>query len=359
VGAEAFEGLPHCSGLGPGAIVPPPSDFTADVGAPVTSGATEFTDSERLPANDFVATANWGDGTETAASVADENGVEGCYHVTTSTHAYTVSGAYPFSYTVHDTHTGMNHTVGASTLYIWTLPQVLPSVPERTIVATVGVPWTGTLVELTDPPNPAPAVLPYGARIGWEPEREGEREFAKYQATVTTQPGGMLAVSGSHTFSAPVLGMVKVEVLAGELSGTVRVPLEVKPPEVKPAANGRGSAYRLVGRPVLGTFPRAGSGGSAEIVFRLSRELPRGRSGRPAARFRADGFAASVRSFGAGRGHACYAAVADSSLARSGERAFALTIPQPGATTLAWHADPRRYRSFAQMSRAVGTHLGC
>ncbi len=346
--AEAFEGLPRCSFPEPGALVPPPSDFTAAVGTPVTPETTEFTDAERLPASDFTATADWGDGTETAATVSGE----GCYRVTTSMHAYALSGAYPFSYTVHDTHTGLSHTVGAYTLYIWSLPQVLPGFPERTIVATVGLPWSGTLVELTNPPNPAPAVLPYSARIGWEPEQEGEREFAKYQATVTTQPDGTLAVSGSHTFLAPVVGMVRVEVWAGELAERVSVRLEVKP-----AMHRHGGAYRLVGRPVLATFPRTGSGNDAEIVFRLNRELPRGRSGRPAARLRADGFAGGVSGFG--KNHACYMALADGSLGQTGEHAFALAIPNPATTTLAWHADPRRYGSFARVTQEVSKQLGC
>jgi hypothetical protein len=355
VDAEAFEGRPHCSGFEPGAVIPQPSDFTAAVGMAVRPQAVEFTDSEDLPAGDFTATANWGDGTEAAASVSGE----GCYEVTTtSTHAYNVSGAYPFTYTVHDTHTGLSHTVGAHTLYIWALPQLLPGAPQPKIVATVGVPWSGTLLELTNPPSPAPSILPYTASIGWEPEREGEHEFAHYQATVTAQPNGTLAVSASHTFSEPLVGTVRVEVRAAELLGKLSVPLEVKPPEPSPAAHPQRAAYQLVGRPVLATFPRTRAGSDAEIVFRLNRQLPLGHSGHPAAHLKAQGFATNVSRFGPDGDHACYALPADGSLGDNGKRAFALAIPQSD-TTLAWHAYPRRYSSFAQMSRAVAAHLGC
>ncbi len=348
--AEAFEAGPHCFVLKPGAFIPPPSDFTAAVGMAVTPQAVEFTDSERLPAGDFTATANWGDGTETPASVSDE----GCYKVTTtSTHVYTVPGAYPFTYTVHDAHTGLSHTVGARTLYIWALPQLLPGAPQPKLVATVGVPWSATLLELTDPPNPAPSIFPYTASIGWEPEREGEHEFAHYQATVTTQPNGTLAVSASHTFSEPLVGTVRVEVRAAEMTGKLSVPLEVKPPEPPPS-----DAYQLVGRPVLATFPRTSAGSDAEIVFRLNRQLRLDHSGRTAAHLKAQRFTTNVSRFGSNVDHACYASPADGSLGDNGKRAFALAIPQP-KTTLAWHVDPRRYSSFAQMSRAVAAHLGC
>jgi hypothetical protein len=353
--AEAFGELPYCSGIQPGAILPAPTYFTAAVSAPVTSGGAQFTDSETPPDSDFTAIANWGDGTETAATVSPEDGVNGCYRVTTSAHTYTAPGAYGFSYTVHDMHTGLSHTVGASTLYIWALPQTLPSEPQHTIVVTARVPWTGTLVELTDPPSPLPS-FPYKAGIIWEPEREGEHEFAKYPATVTAQPDGTLAVSGSHTFLEPTVGTVTIEVQAAELRGKVSVPLEVKPAAGHvEAAN---PVYRLVGQPVLATFPTTKTGSRAQIIFRLNRQLPRDRAG-VAARLRASGFLASVSAFGVGRSHTCYAAPAQGRTDPSGERGFALTISHPTMTTIAWHATPRRYRSFTEMSRAVSKQLGC
>lgn len=147
-GADGF-GDP-CGSISPGAILPLPVHFNATTGSPYTPRMAEFTDSEPLPLSNFGATANWGDGTTTPATI----GPEGCHQVTAPGHVYAHSGAYPFSYTVHDTHTGLDHEIGAETVYIWGVPQRVDPPSSHVIDATVGVPWSGILGEFTEEQPP-------------------------------------------------------------------------------------------------------------------------------------------------------------------------------------------------------------
>jgi hypothetical protein len=116
-GADGFGG--PCSYVLPGAILPLPVHFNTTTGSPFTPQKAEFTDGESLPPSNFSATANWGDGQTTAAAISPE----GCHQVTAPSHVYTHSGAYQFSYTVRDAHTGLDHEIGNETVYIWGVPQ--------------------------------------------------------------------------------------------------------------------------------------------------------------------------------------------------------------------------------------------
>jgi hypothetical protein len=136
--AEGFGG--PCTSIAPGAILPQPVYFNTTTGSRYIPGKAEFTDSEALPLSDFSATANWGDGTTTPAAIS----LAGCYVVTAPAHVYTHSGAYPFSYTIHDAHTGLDHEIGTETVYIWGVPQRVDAPSSHVVDATVGVPWSGS-----------------------------------------------------------------------------------------------------------------------------------------------------------------------------------------------------------------------
>jgi hypothetical protein len=67
--ADGFEKGALCGYLEPGAVVPPPTAFSALTGTPHQASQASFTDSEPLPTSNFTATASWGDGTTTPATI--------------------------------------------------------------------------------------------------------------------------------------------------------------------------------------------------------------------------------------------------------------------------------------------------
>lgn len=339
--AEEFGG--PCTSLLPGAILPLPVHFNATTGSPLTPQKAEFTDSEPLPLSDFTATANWGDGTTTPASISSAD----CHEVTASSHTYTHSGAYQFSYTVHDAHTGLDHTIGAETVYIWGLPQRVDAPSSHTIEATVGVPWSGIIGEFTQESLPFTGA-PYYVNIEWE---SGDRTWD--HGTVTAGANGVLVVTGSHVYPAAFAGTATVTVGITEATSTWRVSVNAREPE----------QFSFRGQPILAAIPSANGSAAYELIFRLDRPLPRTSSGRIEASLSGYGVAGSLAGFGPHKSHACYAAGVTISKrhAPRAHRRYPLTlsVQEPGVPRTHGHTTLRRYRNFVGMLTGAAKTLGC
>jgi hypothetical protein len=192
-------------GSAPWAISPAPLYWTAQAGQPAAApeGFFGFPYEEHRSADEFTATASWGDGTTTAATVGISP-ILSCYIVSAARHTYASVGSYPFSYTVTDTKTGVTHTLAAKTLHIWSyLPYPIGDPSSRTIDATVGTPWSGTVAEFSY--EGEIFTWDYQAQIYW-----GDGAGPQ---TGTIVPGSSyytFAVTGSATFLMPFKGNVSV-----------------------------------------------------------------------------------------------------------------------------------------------------
>jgi hypothetical protein len=350
--AEGFGG--PCTFIGPGAILPLPVYFNATTGSPYTPHMAEFTDSESLSPSNFSATANWGDGTTTPAEISHEE----CYQVTAPAHAYAHSGAYSFSYTVHDAHTGLEHTIGAETIYIWGVPQHVDTPSSNVIDATGGVPWNGILGEFTEEQIPFGGAE-YYAHIEWE---EGDRTWAP--GTITAGEDGRLVVTAAHTFPAEFSGntTVHVGISEAETSWPVSVRAVQAPIATpKPAT----PQYELLGTPTLATIERPHGGKVYELIFRLSRRLPITGSEHIATSLIAFGHSSSLVSFGPDRSRACYAARLSPTTKHPPKAGapyrFSLSIPMPAAahTSASGKAIAHVYLNRAALRAGADKQLGC
>ncbi len=344
-GAEGFGG--PCGSISPGAILPLPVHFNATTGSPYTPHMAEFTDSEPLPSNNFSATANWGDGTTTPATISPE----GCHQVTAPGHAYAHSGAYPFSYTIHDAHTGLDHEIGAETVYIWGVPQRVDPPSSHVIDATVGVPWSGILGEFTEEQPPFVGA-PYYANIEWE---AGDNTWVP--GTVTAGENGRLVVTTTHMFAAAFSGNAVLHVGITEAVTTWPVSVNVRAVHaVAPIPK-----YGFRGRQILAAVPNTNGGTAYEIIFRLSIPLPTTKSGGVEASL-GGGIAGSIAVFGRHKVSACYVARLAASVKRklkSRRRLpFNLKIHQP-PRVLKGEAVLREYASFERMHSAARRQLSC
>jgi hypothetical protein len=339
-----------CSWIGPGAILPPPTYFSALAGSLYTPKKAEFNDSE--PQSDFSAIANWGDGTTTPAAI----GTEGCNPVTAPSHVYTHSGAYSFFYTVHDAHTGIDHEIGEETVYIWGVPQHVDAPSPDGIKATVGVPWSGMLGEFTEEALPFEGAS-YYAHVEWE---EGDRTWAP--ANVVPGENGRLLVTAAHTFRAEVSGNVTVTVGVSEALTSWPVSADVRAARAEgPAAKHGLPGYEFRGRQILVTAPHGKASTTYEIAFRLNRPLPSTKSGGVEASL-GGGIAGSISRLGAHAVSACYivsltAGVERKLKSRRG-MSFSLKIRRP-TSVIQGKAALHRYASLERARSATSRQLGC
>jgi hypothetical protein len=328
-------------------VLPPPVYFNATTGSPFTPGKAEFSDSEPLPLSNFSATANWGDGTTTLAAINPEN----CYQVTAPAHVYTHSGAYRFSYTVHDEQTGLDHELGAETIYIWGVPQRVDVPSSHMIHATVGVPWSGVLGEFTEEEIPF-AGATYYVHIEWY---EGDREWAP--GIITPGEAGRMAVTATNTFPTEFQGNATVHVGITEAEATWPVSVNVRASE--PTAPNL--KYRFRGEQILAAIPSVKGRTAYEMIFRLNMPLPTAKSGGAEISL-GDGITGSISSFGRHRAGDCYsvrlAAGVKRKLKSRRSLPFNLKIRQ-SASVVRGEAVLRKYASPKRMQSAASKQLGC
>ncbi len=343
--AEGFGG--PCTEILPGAILPLPVHFDATTGSVYTPNEAEFSDSEPLPLSNFSATADWGDGTTTPAVISPG----GCHLVTAPGHAYTHSGAYPFSYKIHDAHTGLDHEIGAETIYIWGVPQRVDAPASHVIDATVGVPWSGILGEFTEEDLPFEGA-PYYARIEWE---AGDRIWA--YGNVTAGEDGRLVVTATNTFPAEFRGNATVHVGITEAEATWPVSENVRGAQ----ADAPIPKYEFRGRPIIAAIPNVGGRTVYEIIFHLNMPLPTTNAGGFQASL-GGGIAGSISSFGRHEASACYAAKLAAGVKRELQSRrslpFKLKIQQP-PSLIQGDAVLREYASLRRMRRDTLRQLGC
>lgn len=227
-------------GVASGAIEPPGPKYNTLTGAPYTAPASAFEyweskQADQQPVSDFIATANWGDGTITGATVRGGGG--GRYEVSASSHAYANPGTYAFSYTVRNVNSGLSTTLGGEKFYVWSVPQPIAGSSPRTIHATVGASWSGVVAEFAYE-SAQVSTSTYFVEIVW-----GDRSLSP--GTITAQGNGTFAVTGSHTYTQP--GTVAIEVRVYGAPG----------PELGNWTTATAVADDLVASPAATTTPKA------------------------------------------------------------------------------------------------------
>jgi hypothetical protein len=347
--ADGFEGGVGCEYEAPGAIVPPPVHPEMVPGTPYTSQPGVFRDSEKEPASDFSATVNWGDGTTSPATVQEDERCSAQYEIFTPSHTYLAPGTYSVFYTVHDAHTGLEHTIDAEPYYVLsTLPAPISGASPLVIHAAAGVTWGGVVGEFER--SSSYLLVPVSVST-WSIEWGDGRVSP---GTVSEPTIGRLAISGSHTYARPLSGAVKVRVSAGIETGTWTT-ANVLVPE---------RPFKLVGRPILAVIPSINGGTGYEIIFRLNRPLPQTKFGHIRASLSSHGIASSIAAFGPRKTPVCYAARSDALATRSSQAGrrypFALTIRGlAGNTKTDGQAIVRTYTDLGSMRSAASEQLGC
>ncbi|HTA33037.1 MAG TPA: hypothetical protein VK721_06390 [Solirubrobacteraceae bacterium] len=351
-----------------GAVFPQPVLWN-ELGSPVVAPVGYFAYGEPASgapsASDFTATVDWGDGT-TAPAQVEAGGVENCYVVSAPSHAYAATGTYPFSYTIHDLKTGLDHKLavaGYPEFHIWSkVPQLISGPSPRAIEAVVGTPWSGVVAEFsyTEASN---SFVPYHAQIEW-----GDGE-ASPTATVIMRSGEhTFTVSGSHTYGRPLTGTTKVllsyesEPLGAWATGSVDAtpPIDLTHPA--------GSVHvtppvRFHGQPLLDEISRSGKAPLYELVFRLNRALPQTGAGNVEAMIEANGQPSPIRQLTTRKVATCYAATQGGIGKRELKPGahYPFTLVDEGASDTRYRAYGlvRRFASINRMHGAVSRQLGC
>jgi hypothetical protein len=358
--AEWTEAGRPCN-VAPWAILPQPAYWFSEVGEPGVPPTGYFTygetPEEAPPTSNFTASANWGDGTTSPATVGGSS-VGDCYGVSTPSHTYTSTGAYPFSYTVHDMKTGLDHMLGATELHIWSeIPRLLGGSSSRTIQATVDAPWSGVVGEFSSE-GTVNSSYPYNAQIEWgdgEPSTSG---------TISTQGGSnTFTVSGSFTYAHPFIGTISVllwhgaQLLGKWTTSGVGVQGMATADRTPPAR------VRLSGQPILAAIPSAAGGPIYELVFRTNRPLTQTSSGHVEALIEIHGRTNPISGLVPHRASTCYVARTN----RIGKRRlklgtsypFTLAIGEGSTTRDSGHALLHQFASLNRMRSVTSRQLGC
>jgi hypothetical protein len=343
----------------PGAIFPQPLT-NYEVGTafipPRTTFAYDVPHDEIPPASNFTAIANWGDGTAAPATV-ESAGIQGCFIVSASSHTYTSPGTDSFSYTVHDSKTGLDHGLGATQLHIWSgIPSLVGGASSRVIRPMVGVPWSGVVAEFSVEP---PALLfNYEAQIEWETGAPAQ------PGAITAVNNTTWAISGSFTYATPLSGTISV--LLSKSHGpplgkwaTGRVDMqEIASPDFSQPV-----PVRFRGQPILAAIPRAAGAPLYVLIFRTDQRLPQTSSQHVDALIEVNGRADPVSDLTGRPASTCYVArtngIARRKLKPGARYPFTLAIDAGPATRDSGHAVLRRFASFNRMRSVSSRQLGC
>jgi hypothetical protein len=336
--------------VAPEAIVPPTPIWNSRIGEPQDAPTVYFTLTPEFPsppASDFSATAIWGDGTVSPATVEDP--YSGCYVLSTQSHTYGHVGAYPFQYAVHDSGSGLDHATASKTIHVWSeTPTLLPGAGPFSVQALAGTAWSGTVAEFKVEGGFTQDV--YSATIDWGAGTTGGK--------VTEGPDETFIVRGDFTYPHAFSGPVSVEVSKrGTLLGRWNAAQAV----VTEPARGETSAPPVPLR-LLRTVVARVQGGSrrtAELLFRVSQRLTVTPAGRVNAWVEFDGARDRLTPLSAR--DACYAASITWKShhgGRAGELVpFKLAIGRN--ETLDGGARLRVYANAARMRKITRTTLGC
>jgi hypothetical protein len=336
--------------VAPGALLPLPVHWFP-VGEPVRAPEGYFTETGpggAPPASDFTATAIWGDGTTSPATI-EQGSVSGCYKVIAPEHRYGSVGTFFFSYDVHEVQTGLDHMLAATELHTWNLvPYPLGDLSSRTIHAAVGAPWSGVVGEFGFEGDGL--YLPYTAQIEWG---DGEPPTA---GTISLHGGDTFAVSGTITYLRPFSGTISVQVWSGSrfLGTWTTSGVDAAEPASELA---RPAPFRLLGQAVLAYVRRGAHTRDYELALRLDRRLPLTSAGRVAATIRTGRRGSEVTDLA----RTCYIAAAKvtsrGELKRGARYPFTLLIGE--GRSVRGLAVPRWFASVRRMRVALRRELGC
>lgn len=356
--AESVE-VTHCD-AGPGAIYPQRVYENVTVGNPFTPREVEVADSESAPEGSLTATANWGDGTSTAAEMKPGS-MGGCFILSTSAHTYANPGPVTFSYTIHNSHTGVDHQTDEEKLYVWSVPTLIPGSTPGAIAVQVGKPWSGVVGEFSYD-SAQMSASQYSTRIDWG-------DLLASPGTITALPNGRFSVSGSHSYTQPLSGRVIVDVFGSyEDLGLASWPIASVLASATPPLQTTPTtpvAYKLLRTPILAAISSRHRTKTYALILRLSSPLPSGRTGEAQATLSMLGHRSSLTAFGPHRAHACYTsrlAPAPKPAPKVGAHyPFRLSIQGPAASisTVAGKAHTHLYPRRAVMLTSAAKTLGC
>jgi len=191
--------------------------ITATEGVPFTGVVASFASSNpSVPAGDYSATIDWGDGTPdvpdtTPGAITPISG--GGFNVT-GTHTYTEEGTYPLA-----VHIGGASSIGAANLSAVTVQDAPLTATAVNFSVTGHKNFSGVVANFTDV-DPGGIASDYTATITWD---DGTTSAG------TISGSGLFSVSGSHVFAA-FMGIHGVTVTIFDHDAPVSVTDKVKDP---------------------------------------------------------------------------------------------------------------------------------
>ena len=174
-----------------------PTNLTVQEGSSFDDVVATFTDANPdAQATDFVASVNWGDGSQDTNVPAESNYPNG--FAIADTHSYAMAGTYSVTVTVTDTNvlsgTPTQSCSVTSTAEVDDAPLTAAGVTGLFAKAG-GDPFQGVVATFTDA-NPGAQKQDFVATIDW-----GDQ--SQTQGVVDVAPGGGFEVEGSHAYATP------------------------------------------------------------------------------------------------------------------------------------------------------------
>ena len=173
--------------------------FTSTEGASATGAVATLTDGDSPARGDFTATINWGDGSQTAGTVAPVSG-QPTHFTINGTHTYADEGNFTRTITVTDNDSGTVSTTSTVTVADAALTGsggfTLTGTEGPTSILGAGTdtaPASGTVATFTDA-NPTATTADFTATIAWG-------DGATSAGTVSGPAGGRFSVAGSHSYA--------------------------------------------------------------------------------------------------------------------------------------------------------------
>jgi hypothetical protein len=176
--------------VGTSALSVTASSFTIAENAAFNGTVASFTDSNKaLTAASFTATIAWGDGTQTAGTVAGSGGS----FTVSGVHTYADEQTATFTVTVSENAPGTATGSATGTATVTEADVLTPTGPAA-FTAYVGVAFNGTVATFTDS-DAGNTAGDFTALINW-----GD---ATTSAGTVSGGSGTFTVSGTHTYAAP------------------------------------------------------------------------------------------------------------------------------------------------------------
>jgi PKD domain len=180
-------------------VLTPAPGFTSTEGVSITAAVATLSDSDTTVGGDFTATINWGDGSQTAGTVAPVSG-QPTHFTINGTHTYADEGNFIQTITVTDSDSGTVSTTSTATV----VDAALAGTGGFTLTGTEGptsilgtgtdiAPASGTVATFTDA-NPTATTADFTATIAWG-------DGSTSAGTVSGPVGGQFSVAGSHTYA--------------------------------------------------------------------------------------------------------------------------------------------------------------